>query len=263
MPSQLSKGRPFKKFYCDRDEVFQMPANAFKVWMYHYRMEGKDRKSWPSRDTLCRKLGISLDTLKTSRRWLVKHGWLKKIGERNSDGEFAVPVFRVTRGDIPTVVGKTAHGKTQQDGGKTPPRSRVEKPSTVAGGKTAQEVDVKKQLDTSEVYTGKTAPAFSNQNPKPSAKENKKLACIRDWAWKANPKAVFMVADDQELAEAFNALQQQCGTGLDKFVKQSVRNRSAAMDAQESEMAGHLIAVNLLSDVRALLGEPVQQAASA
>jgi hypothetical protein len=95
-----------------------------------------------------------------------------------------------------------------------------------------------------------------NQNPKPSGKENKRLACIRDWAWGANPKAVFTVTDDQELAGAFDALdalQRQYGKGLDKFVKQAVCNRSAAMNPKESEIAGHLIAVNLPSDVRSLL----------
>ena len=104
-----------------------------------------------------------------------------------------------------------------------------------------------------------SAPSLPNSKPKPSAKDKQdpRVAAIEKWAWEANPKAVFNVSHEQELAEAVDHLQQQHGRGLDKVVKQAVRNRSAAMNAKESEMAGHLIAVNLLSDVNTLLLQAV------
>jgi hypothetical protein len=136
----MSSARPFKKFFCDRKETFAMPPNAFKVWMYHYCLEGEDRKSWPSRDNICKTLRISVDTLKITRQWLTDNGWLVKVGERNSRGEFSIPVFKVRRGIVPPVVEKYRGGKK--------PVHRGENSATVAGGKTTPEVDTKKQVDT-------------------------------------------------------------------------------------------------------------------
>lgn len=161
-----SNGRPFKKFFCDRDEVFLIPPNAFKLWMFHYRLEGQERASWPSREFLCRKLGVSEKTLTIARRWLVEHGWLQRIGQRNSEsGEFAIPVFKVTRG---TVESKLPHGREKLPHGRTkssqsrkvsyPPSKKV---SAVAESKLPPEVDVKREVDTREVE------GASRENRKP------------------------------------------------------------------------------------------------
>jgi len=98
------------------------------------------------------------------------------------------------------------------------------------------------------------APQDQNPNPKPSGKEKQdpRIARIEQYAWEANPKAVFTVNHEAELLEACEELR-QCGSGLDKTVKQVVASRSTAMSEKESEIAGHLIAVNLVSDVRLLL----------
>lgn len=117
-----------------------MPPNAFKVWMYHYCLEGDDRKSWPSRETIRKALRMNVDTLKNARQWLVDNGWLQKVGERNSTGEFSVPIFKVRRGIIPPVAEKYRGGKF--------PVARGKNSATVAGEKTTPEVDTKKQVDT-------------------------------------------------------------------------------------------------------------------
>src|SRR5690349_10277682 len=94
------KNRPFKKFYCDRPDVFLIPAPAFKLWMFHYTREGKERQSWPSLDTLHEKLKMSRRSILKWRKWLVENHWLEKSGERGDDGTFKVPVMTVKRGDV-------------------------------------------------------------------------------------------------------------------------------------------------------------------
>jgi hypothetical protein len=95
--------RPFKKFYCDRPDIFLIPAPAFKIWMYHYSREGRERQSWPSIETICEKLAMTKDTIHKWRSWLVENGWLEKVGEReNSTGVFKVPIMKVKRGNVPS-----------------------------------------------------------------------------------------------------------------------------------------------------------------
>jgi hypothetical protein len=97
-----SKTRPFKKFYCDRPNVFLIPAPAFKVWMYHYVREGTNRESWPSLPKICKALNMGENSVLKWRKWLIDNGWLVKTGERDSrSGMFSVPVMRVKNGTIP------------------------------------------------------------------------------------------------------------------------------------------------------------------
>src|SRR5260370_16733275 len=73
------KGRPFKKFYCDRNETFLLPPVAFKLWMYHYTREGEDRKSWPSVKTVMAACGLDRpQTFYQWRAYLKKNNWLEK-----------------------------------------------------------------------------------------------------------------------------------------------------------------------------------------
>lgn len=151
--------RPFKKFFCDRKDTFGLSANAFKIWMYHYCLEGEDRKSWPSRETICKDLKINIDTLTDSRLWLLKNGWLEKVGERNAEGRYAVPIFRVKRGTIPTVEEKNR-------GGKNPSRSRRKNSATPDGkipiGSISNEVYPKREVEET-VKPAKQIPILSLQ----------------------------------------------------------------------------------------------------
>jgi hypothetical protein len=105
MPTTTTKKKPFKQFYCEDREIFHLPGTALKIWLYHYTREGKDnRKSWPTAETICADLDINQETLFRWRKYLVKNGWLEKVGDhRRLDGEWSVPEYRVHKG--------TAHGK--------------------------------------------------------------------------------------------------------------------------------------------------------
>ena len=95
---------PFKKIYHDRDMTFLLvPAPALKIWAYHYRCEGTNRRTFPSLTTIKQKLNMNEGTVIKWRGWLVTNGWLKLLepAQRQSDGKMSVPVFRVTRPDHP------------------------------------------------------------------------------------------------------------------------------------------------------------------
>jgi hypothetical protein len=98
-----AKSRPFKKFYCDRNETFLLEPIAFKIWMYHYARESADRKSWPAVDTVMKACGITrIQTFYKWRAYLRTNGWLQKVGEVQSKGKsgLPIPIFKVTRGTI-------------------------------------------------------------------------------------------------------------------------------------------------------------------
>ena len=80
-----------------------MPPAAFKIWMYHYKCEAKDRReSWPSIETLMEKCDLSRNTVKTNRKWLTDNGWLVLVRKkRTPHGHFSIPVFKVRRGTNP------------------------------------------------------------------------------------------------------------------------------------------------------------------
>lgn len=125
--------RIFQKFFVGEgwDDCFLMPSAAFKVWMRHYSHEqGDKRESYPSLDYLCAKCDLNKETVLKARKWLLANGWLVKIGDKQVNGKFAVPIFRVERGTIPphtdkpltekpctlkpstARAGKTVHGKS-------------------------------------------------------------------------------------------------------------------------------------------------------
>lgn len=106
--------RPFKKFYCDRPNIFLIPAPAFKVWMYHYAREGRDRASWPSLPKICAALNMGEDSVLKWRKWLIDNGWLVKTGERDSRGVFKVPVMQVKNGRIPTDTNSGSDGRRRR-----------------------------------------------------------------------------------------------------------------------------------------------------
>jgi hypothetical protein len=108
------KTRPFKKFYCDRPNIFLIPAPAFKIWMYHYAREGRERQSWPSIDKLCKALNMGEDSIYKWRKWLTDNGWLVKTGERGSNGVFKVPVMQVKDGTIPGDKGSGSDGRRKR-----------------------------------------------------------------------------------------------------------------------------------------------------
>jgi hypothetical protein len=99
--------RPFKKFFCDRRDTLKMPHVAFKIWMYHYVCEQDEgptpRESWPSVPTIMETCGIKKrDTVFEWRSWLVDNGWLQRRGEKSVNKKYSIPIFRVTRGTVPT-----------------------------------------------------------------------------------------------------------------------------------------------------------------
>ena len=167
------KGRPFKKFYCDRDDIFLLPPLAFKLWMFYYRSEGAKRESWASRDVIVAKCGMDKDTVTKWRDWLVKNNWLRKIGEHRTPGHFfGVPVMQVTRGTIPAVLSRhgtsaastatrfqrrenpvtVSDGKTQSHAVTGTAGFHVTgKPSSPVTGKPSAEVDVRTEVDKTEV----------------------------------------------------------------------------------------------------------------
>lgn len=145
-----AKQRPFKKLYCDRPEVFLLPATAFKVWMYHYIREGQTRESWPSLQTICEALNMSSKTVKKARKYLLDNGWLKKTGTRDrNSGEFKVPVMMVTRGTNPSPEGnKYPTVKSKSPRVKSSLWSRGKKFPPVAGKILPPEVESLLQVNT-------------------------------------------------------------------------------------------------------------------
>jgi len=85
------------------DDIYGMPPNALKVWLFHYRCEIDGRESWPGEDLICYKLRICRDTLADNRKWLKDHGWLVQLTEAYPGHN---PTFRVERGTLPSRGGK-------------------------------------------------------------------------------------------------------------------------------------------------------------
>jgi hypothetical protein len=110
------KSRPFKKFYCDRDETFLLPLPAFKLWMFYYRLEGAKREGWATRETICAKCDLDKDTVTKWRGWLVTNGWLRKVGDHHTlhNPLASSPIMQVTRGTIPAILERRGKSKKSQ-----------------------------------------------------------------------------------------------------------------------------------------------------
>ena len=181
--------RPFKKLFCDRKEVFLLPFPAFKVWMYHYCREGPSRTSWPSRDSICTDLGMSIDALKDARKYLLTNGWLEQVGEKKSKDGHRTPVFRVKRG---TVVVKNPRGRR----GLKPPRgdgAEGLKTPVAEGVKTTHEVyTIKPEVDSVKQEVEETM----------SAKKQIPVICLQVLGMKAE-RWDNIWAEIKELTDAF------------------------------------------------------------
>jgi hypothetical protein len=151
MTELIEKKRPFKKFYCDDDAVFLLPPVAFKIWIYHYRLERKERKSSIDATTLCKRLGgIDPNTLFKWRKHLVSTGWLELLS--NDIGK--EPVFRAARGQTPV---------PRKDGraGNDTAAARAALPVTVPGkwsGTSFESQDTSSVVSRSSVLSKKLCP---------------------------------------------------------------------------------------------------------
>jgi hypothetical protein len=270
-----ASNRQFKKLYFDWDDIYRMPAPALKIWLYHYRKEGKNQTSWMRRETICRNLEISKGTLHTWREWLVQNGWLEKMGERSSGGEFSIPIFRTCQGDIPskkadkrqnndtskarTVSEKIRRGKKLNRVGNNQTPSGLKKSDAVRSEKIRQELDYK----SSEIIKAvrlENRPAFSNPKPTPApdgatAKENqqltaKKIAAIEKFAKEANPAAIVAEEHWPYLVDVFPTLASIPGPTRDGIVRRAIHSRVRMMDEAQLRDAGRLIAEHLVSDLQ-------------
>lgn len=165
------KTKAFKMFDCTRKRVFLLPSNAFKVWMYHYSMEGPDKSqgSYPKLETISEALNMPVKLVKKQRRALLLHGWLKRVGvkpsrrSQDASGKFNVPIMMVDEGTIPqgqfypTVEPKAPSVKTT-------PRQRGQKSPMAAGSKRPPEVHSETQVDSYKQVDGFAKP-FSNSKP--------------------------------------------------------------------------------------------------
>jgi Helix-turn-helix domain len=132
MTMKKSKTRPFKKFYCDRDDIFLLPPLAFKLWMFYYKHENAKRESWLSRDTIVARCGLNKDAVTKWRKWLITNGWMQQTGIHQTPGHFfGVPIMRVTRGVIPD----TSDGRGRSKASKATQFKRREVSATSCDGK--------------------------------------------------------------------------------------------------------------------------------
>lgn len=99
----IKAGEIFKPFYVADPywrELFLLPPNAFKVWLYHYGRENLDNESWPSVALIASECDLNRKTVFEARRWLLEHGWLIKVRQFDVRGG-SMPVFCVDKGRIP------------------------------------------------------------------------------------------------------------------------------------------------------------------
>lgn len=176
------KTPPFKKFDCTRKKVFLLPPAAFKVWMFHYSMEGPDKTkgSYPKLETISEALNMDEKLIKKQRRALLLHGWLKKIGEKQntSSGKFNVPIMMADEGIIPEgdfypkVKHKHPGSKHPSVAGSKHPSVQGQNTPLDRGSKRPSEVDSENQVDTLEENTEEVegfAEPFSNLFPNSKA----------------------------------------------------------------------------------------------
>jgi len=121
-----TKTTPFKKFLVGGkwDDVFQLPAFAFKLWLYYFRLEGKKREGWMKRDRIATACGMDKDTVTLWRDYLMKHGWLEIVAHhfgKGQEGLKGIPITRVRHGVIPPITRKNAGWKNlHRTGGASP-----------------------------------------------------------------------------------------------------------------------------------------------
>jgi hypothetical protein len=99
MPKKLKK-YPWRPLYVGDPKwatLFLLPPAAFKLWLYHYSLEGAKGRSYPKIKTIMKDCDLSRNTVFEARKWLLDYGWLKEVSRLQG----GIPVFRVDRGTIP------------------------------------------------------------------------------------------------------------------------------------------------------------------
>jgi hypothetical protein len=108
--SKTNSKSPFKMFYVGNewDTIFLLPAPAFKLWVFYYRLEGAKREGWATRETISEKCNMDKDAVTAWRKYLVQNGWMRKIGEHKTPNNplASTPIMQVSRGTIPPTVNK-------------------------------------------------------------------------------------------------------------------------------------------------------------
>ena len=61
---------PWKKLLIggEWDEIFRLPSNALKLWMFYYRLEGANREGWAPNKLIAQKLDMTEEMLTSTRR---------------------------------------------------------------------------------------------------------------------------------------------------------------------------------------------------
>jgi hypothetical protein len=94
MPRSDSKKAPeIRVRVTDVDRLLHLTEAQLKVWLYYKRREGKDGKAWGKASTIAAACNFtkptSANTVKNTRAWLVKNGWLRPNGK----SKFWLPMF--------------------------------------------------------------------------------------------------------------------------------------------------------------------------
>ncbi len=83
------------------EDVYLLPPLAFKLWMYYYRLEGKNREGCASRLAIARALDMNKDAVSRWRDYLIEHEWIEVVGYKAVSGDGKpIPIMRVRHGKI-------------------------------------------------------------------------------------------------------------------------------------------------------------------
>jgi hypothetical protein len=148
------------------DDIYTLPPNAFKVWMYHYRCESDGRESWPSEDLICYKLRICRDTLADNRKWLKQHGWLIQLSEAYRGHN---PTFRTERGWLPDNAEKPSRDEIKKQRKNTDALNASEKYRRLVSSSGSGSGSVSSSVSLSG--SGYPPTGGRQENPKPQEEE--------------------------------------------------------------------------------------------
>lgn len=237
--------RPFKKFFCDRPDIFKIPKAAMAVWLYHYCREGASRSSWPKIETICEDCDLGFNTVKRARTWLVKNGWLLKVSHFQF-GELRIPKYRVTRGKVP----KRVRGVKPQNG----PWGGPQNGASVGYQNGATEVD-SFEVDSIEVEEG-TDMSFKN-NITDKAREILKVRIFptdQGWEEMTSLKRVYgATLVEQTFAEWARTVDEDVNYPLTSFLR--VADSWISGNRREAEVKSLVLDLAVLSDGEVLFSQ--------